>query len=46
MQQRHRRAHFRIWLVLLVLLPLGFALGLSLRQERPIETTFPAAARP
>jgi hypothetical protein len=45
MQRRHRRAHLRIWLLLLVLLPLGFALGLTLRQERPVEpTTYPQAA--
>lgn len=45
MQHRHRRAHRRIWLILLILLPLGFVLGLVLRQERPIEPiTFPPVA--
>lgn len=37
MRRPHRTAHGRIWLALAVLLPLGFLLGLTLRQERPAE---------
>lgn len=37
MRRPHRAAHVRVWLVLAVLLPLGFVLGLALRQERPVE---------
>lgn len=44
MQTRHRRAHLWIWLVFAVLLPLGVFLGLSARQERPVETTIFAPA--
>ena len=39
MRRPHRSTHFRIWIVLAVLLPLGFLLGLVLHQDRPIEPT-------
>jgi hypothetical protein len=39
MQHRQRRVHGQIWLVLAVLLPLGFIAGLAFRQERPLEPT-------
>jgi hypothetical protein len=37
MKLRHRNAHFRIWLVLAVLLGAGFTAGLALKQPVPIE---------
>ena len=32
-----RRAHRRLWPVLAVLLAVGFALGLALKPERPLQ---------
>jgi hypothetical protein len=37
MKLRHRNAHFRIWLVLAVLLGAGFTAGLALKQKVPVE---------
>lgn len=37
MQSRHRTAHFRIWIVLSVLLPLLLIGTLALRRNGPIE---------
>lgn len=39
MRRRHRSFHFRAWVVLAVVLPLGFALGLILRQDPPVDPT-------
>ncbi len=39
MRRPHRTTHFRIWIVLAVLLPLGFLLGLVVHQDRPVEPT-------
>ena len=35
MRRPHRSTHYRIWIVLAVLLPLGFLLS----QDRPVEPT-------
>ena len=37
MKLRHRNAHLRIWVVLAVLLGIGFTAGLALKQPVPIE---------
>ena len=39
MRRAHRSTHYRVWLVLAVLLPLGFLLGVALHQDRPVEPT-------
>ena len=38
MQRRHRRRHLRNWIVIGVIVGIGFVAGLALKQERPIET--------
>jgi hypothetical protein len=38
MKIHHRNAHLRIWMLLAVLLTLGFGAGLALKQPLPIET--------
>jgi hypothetical protein len=37
MRRRHRAAHFRVWIVLSVLLPLLLIGTLALRRNGPIE---------
>ena len=37
MKIRHRNAHLRIWVMLAILLGLGFTAGLVLKQQVPIE---------
>lgn len=37
MKIRHRNAHFRIWILLAVLLGLGFGAGLVLKQPLPVQ---------
>lgn len=37
MKIRHRNAHYRIWLMLAILLSLGFTAGLVLKQPVPTE---------
>lgn len=37
MKIRHRNAHLRIWLVLAVLLTVGFGAGLALKQSLPVQ---------
>ena len=47
MRRAYRSTHYRVWLMLAVLLPLGFILGVVLHQDRPVEPTrfdLPAAA--
>lgn len=45
MKAAHRRNHRRIWWALAILLPLGLAVGLGLKQPVPIsETTFDVPA--
>lgn len=39
MKIRHRRAHGRIWVLLTVLLAVGFVAGIAMRQERPLDPT-------
>lgn len=39
MKARHRRAHRRIWLLLTVALAIGFAAGIAVRQETPLDPT-------
>jgi hypothetical protein len=39
MKVRHRRAHRRIWLLLTVVLAIGFATGIAVRQETPLDPT-------
>ena len=38
MKAAHRRAHLRTWIALAVLVSVGFAAGLALRQPLPVET--------
>jgi hypothetical protein len=41
MKIRHRNAHFRIWVLLAVLLTLGFGGGLVLKQPLPVQSGAP-----
>jgi hypothetical protein len=38
MKIRHRKAHFRIWVALAVLLTLGFGAGMILKQPIPTQS--------
>ncbi|MDG2285190.1 MAG: hypothetical protein P8N43_06650 [Alphaproteobacteria bacterium] len=38
MKIRHRKAHFRIWIALAVLLTLGFGAGMVLKQPIPTQS--------
>lgn len=43
MQVKHRRNHFRVWVVLAILIAIGFLSALILRSPVPIETQHPGA---
>ena len=44
MQVKHRRNHFRVWVVLAVVIAIGFLSALILRSPVPVETQHPGAA--